>query len=51
MKIGEVVKSKRTGGLYKVVEGYKEEIKGYICEPVKCAGASKILWAKTGKDT
>lgn len=36
MKIGDIARSKRTGKLYKVVEEDKEEIKGYICEPVNC---------------
>ena len=35
MKIGDVVKSKRTGKLYKIVEEEIDKIKGYTCEPVK----------------
>ncbi len=35
MKIGDIVRSKRTGRLYKVMEEEREQIKGYTCEPVK----------------
>ncbi len=35
MKIGDIVRSKRTGELYKVVEEEIETIMGYTCEPVK----------------
>lgn len=35
MKIGDIVRSKRSGKLYKVVEEEIGQIKGYTCEPVK----------------
>lgn len=35
MGIGDIVRSKRSGKLYRVVEEKIDEIKGYTCEPVK----------------